>query len=353
MAWANLEAENAAELIPYVHFGRTSEDINNLAYAFMIKGARQAVLLPAINEIIDRLTQLATKEKDSVMMSRTHGQPATPTTLGKEIAVFAARLKEQVVNISNVAIKAKCSGATGTYAADHIAYPDIDWPTAMKQFVESLGLVFNPLTTQIEPHDWNARLNNELALANTICIDLSRDFWQYISLGSIKQKVIAGEVGSSTMPHKVNPIDFENAEANFGLANALLNHLSLKLPISRLQRDLSDSSAQRAYSEAFGHMLLGLKSLSKGLSKVEGNRDSMKAELDEEWALLTEAIQTVMRKNGIADAYNQMKSLSRGKKITKETVQDFIKDLNIHEGDKARLLTLTPSKYVGYAKKLA
>jgi len=348
-----LKSASYDSLVPFVHFGRTSEDINNLAYGVMLKGARDSVLLPGLKNVQKKLSKLSSKESESVMISRTHGQAATTTTLGKELAVFSARLSNQLGRIQEVTVLGKFNGATGTYAADLAAYPNIDWPKQMQEFVESLGLVFNPLTTQIEPHDWIARLNNEQALANTICIDLARDCWQYISDGYMTQKVINGEVGSSTMPHKVNPIDFENAEANFGVANALLNHLSAKLPISRLQRDLSDSSALRSLSEAYGHTLVAIKSLERGLSKIKGNPAKMKADLDNQWALLTEAIQTVMRKNGIDDAYNQMKSLSRGKRITKVDIHTFIKFLKIDKDDKKRLLNLTPSTYIGLAKTLS
>jgi adenylosuccinate lyase len=343
-----LEAAGVSDdVLAYIHFGRTSEDINNLSYALMLREARDQVILPQLKKINSRLEELSEQEEKSVMIARTHGQPATPTTLGKEISVFAYRLNAQINNLSNLEIFGKCNGATGTYAADTIAFPDIDWSREMKNFVQSLGLSFNPISTQIDSHDWLARLNNDLSLTGTILIDLSRDFWQYISMNYLTQNVVAGEVGSSTMPHKVNPIDFENAEANFGVANALFDHLSSKLPISRLQRDLSDSSAMRSLSEAFGHMLLALKSLEKGLAKISGNPELMKTELDQEWALLTEAVQTVMRKNGISDAYNQMKSISRGKTISEDELHQFIKTLDIDENDKKRLLKLTPSTYIG------
>jgi adenylosuccinate lyase len=347
-----LREENLAELVPYVHFARTSEDINNIAYALMIRDARDQIIVPALSSITSRLKLLAEAEKDSVMLARTHGQPATPTTLGKELTVFHARLETQLDYIACALIFAKCSGATGTYAADLIAFPEVDWLTEMRQFVEGFGLEFSPITTQIESHDWLARLCNEMNLAATILIGLSRDCWQYISVGYLVQSVAANEVGSSTMPHKVNPIDFENAEANFGLANALLRHMSEKLPISRLQRDLSDSSTQRALSEVFGHYLLALKSLSKGLSKVSGNRIVMKADLEKEWAIITEAIQTIMRKNGIMDAYDQMKHIARGKEISQEDIRVFVKKLDINAEDKQRLLALEPQSYIGLAADL-
>ena len=339
--------------VPYIHFGRTSEDINNVAYALMLRDVRKDVIVPNLNQIIETLHELAVKNSDSAMMARTHGQPATPTTFGKEIAVFSHRLNRQVKNIENVEILAKFSGATGTYSADKVAYPDVNWTEVMNNFVISLGLTYNPVTTQIEPHDWIARLNNELALSGSILIDFARDMWQYISVGYVKQIVTAGEVGSSTMPHKVNPIDFENAESNFGVANALLNHLSAKLPISRLQRDLSDSSALRSLSTAYGHYLLALKSLQKGLSKIEANPDKMLDDLKDEWELLAEAVQTVMRKNGILDAYDQMKNMSRGKQLTKEALRDFIQALDIDDNDMQTLLELTPESYTGLASNLA
>ena len=340
-------------LIPFVHFGRTSEDINNVAYALMLKGARDNVLLPALRKLASNLGEMAKSSADKPMLSRTHGQPATPTTFGKEVAVFAHRMGTQLDNTASVPVLAKFNGATGTFGADEVAYPEIDWQDTMKVFIETLGLEYNPLTTQIESHDWIARLNNEFALSGTIATDLCRDFWQYISVGYLKQTIKSGEVGSSTMPHKVNPIDFENAEANFGIANALLRHLSEKLPISRLQRDLSDSSALRSLSTAYGHYYLALQSLAKGLSKVYADSEQMLKELDNEWALLTEAVQTIMRKNGIPDAYNQMKDLSRGKPLDKETLHAFIQGLDIDDKDKQALLDLTPQTYIGLASNLA
>ncbi len=347
-----LKSEGYKSVVPLIHFGRTSDDINNVAYALMLRDVRKEVLIPNLNDIVESLNDMGNKYSDFAMLARTHGQPATPTTFGKEMAVFGSRLTRQVKNIENVEILAKFSGATGTYAADVVAYPDVNWPDVMNDFITSLGLVYNPITTQIEPHDWIARLNNELGLSGTILTDLCRDMWQYISVGYIKQIAVTGEVGSSTMPHKINPIDFENAESNFGLANALFNHLSVKLPISRLQRDLSDSSALRSLSEAYGHFLLALKSLQKGLSKVEANPEKMLKDLNDQWELLTEAVQTVMRKNGISDAYDQMKQLSRGKQISKEVLHEFINKLAINDDDKSRLLKLTSSSYIGLADKL-
>lgn len=340
-------------LVPFVHFGRTSEDINNVAYALMLKGARDDILLPKLTEIQVFLAKMAVEYADMPMLSHTHGQPASPTTFGKEIAVFAHRINTQIDNIASVPILAKFNGATGTFGADIMAYPDINWPKVMKSFIETLGLEYNPLTTQIEPHDWIARLNNEFALSGTIATDLCRDFWAYISMGYLKQTVVQGQVGSSTMPHKVNPIDFENAESNFGLAIALLRHLSEKLPISRLQRDLSDSSALRSLSTAYGHFYVALQSLQRGLSKVYADSEQMTADLENEWAVLTEAVQTIMRKNGISDAYNQMKDMSRGKSLTPEALRDFVQGLDIDDTDKQTLLNLTPASYTGLASNLA
>jgi adenylosuccinate lyase len=332
---------------------RTSEDINNVAYALMLKGARDDILLPKLTEIQVFLTKMASEYADMSMLSRTHGQPASPTTFGKEIAVFAHRLSTQIEHVTGIKILAKFNGATGTFGADFVAYPDIDWPVVMKNFIESLGLEYNPLTTQIEPHDWIARLNNEFALSGTIATDLCRDFWAYISMGYLRQTVDAGQVGSSTMPHKVNPIYFENAESNFGLANALMRHLSEKLPISRLQRDLSDSSALRSLSTAYGHFYVALQSLQRGLSKVYADSEQMTADLENEWAVLTEAVQTVMRKNCVMDAYNKMKDMSRGKPLTAEALREFVQELNIDDKDRQMLLNLTPASYTGLASNLA
>lgn len=340
-------------VVPYIHIGRTSEDINNIAYACMLRDCLKNVILPETSNLISLLQDLAHNSSSAVMLARTHGQPASPTTFGKEVAVFVSRLQTQLSHIADVKIYAKCNGATGTFAADLIAFPGIDWPDAMETFITSLGLGYQPLTTQIEPHDWIARMCNELGLMSTICIGLCRDFWHYISLGYLSQRIIEGEVGSSTMPHKVNPIDFENAEANFGVGMALFRHLAEKLPISRLQRDLSDSSALRSLSEALGHYFLATKSLKKGLAKVYPNAEVMRADLADEWSIVTEAIQTIMRKNGIHDAYDQLKSISRGKTITKQALHNFISGLAIDGSDKERLLNLTPETYIGYAAELS
>jgi len=348
-----LKSYGANELIPYVHFARTSDDINNLAYALMIKGARDDVIVTELKNILSYVDALAIENAKSAMISRTHGQPASPTTLGKELKVFGSRIDRQLSNIKNAPVLAKFNGATGTFAADYIAFPDVNWPEIMEEFINDMGLEYNPITTQIEPHDWIARLNNELTVMNTILTDLCRDIWQYISDGYLVQKVNPDEVGSSTMPHKVNPINFENAEANFGVSSALFNHLSAKLPISRLQRDLTDSSSMRALSEAYGHMLLACKSLSAGLSKISSDPDRMKSDLGQEWALLTEAVQTIMRKNGDPEAYSKLKKLSRGNKITENDIKSFINSLDINEEDKIRLSELTPEKYTGIADELA
>lgn len=343
--------ENYLELI---HFGRTSEDINNLAYALMLVDVREKILLPELNKIGVDLSKKAEEYASIAMLARTHGQPATPTTLGKEIGVFLDRLFESISWLSSSATSTgKLNGATGTHAADMIAYPEINWQLVSQKFVEDLGIRHKPVTTQIEPHDNQARFLNELALCSTILTDLSRDMWAYISAGIFTQSVVKGEVGSSTMPHKVNPIDFENAEANFGIANALAVHLAGKLPISRLQRDLTDSSAQRAFGEVFGHTLVALKSLQKGLAKVAPDKEKIAEKLDKEWSILTEALQTVMRKNKVPNAYDIIKNASRGQTFTKETYFEIIAKLDIPEDDKKRLLELTPAKYIGNACDLA
>jgi adenylosuccinate lyase len=337
----------------FVHFACTSEDINNLAYALMLRDARDAVLLPALDKVVARLRELARGHADLPMLSRTHGQTASPTTLGKELANVVARLRRQRAQLAAVDIPGKINGAVGNFNAHAIAYPDIDWYAFSKRFVESLGLEWQEYTTQIEPHDGIAELCDAQRRIDTILIDLARDIWGYISLGYFRQKLKAGEVGSSTMPHKVNPIDFENAEGNFGVANALLGHFSEKLPISRWQRDLTDSTTLRALGEAFGHALVGFASLEKGLGKLEVNRDRIAADLDAAWEVLAEAIQTVMRRHGLPEPYEQLKALTRGKGITRETLQTFIGSLDLPEVDKQRLLMLTPGTYTGLAADLA
>ncbi|HVX04376.1 MAG TPA: adenylosuccinate lyase [Rhodanobacteraceae bacterium] len=337
----------------FVHFACTSEDINNLSYALMLRDARDAVLLPELDKTIAKLRDLAHAHADLPMLSRTHGQTASPTTLGKEMANVAARLERQRAQLAAIGIPGKINGAVGNYNAHAIACPEIDWRAFSRRFVESLGLLWQAYTTQIEPHDGVAEICDAQRRVNTILIDLARDVWGYISLGYFRQRLKQGEVGSSTMPHKVNPIDFENAEGNFGVANALLGHFSEKLPISRWQRDLTDSTTLRALGEAFGHALIGFASLEKGLGKLEVNADRIAADLDASWEVLAEAIQTVMRRHGLPEPYEQLKALTRGKGITRETLQTFIASLALPDADKQRLLALTPASYTGLAAGLA
>jgi len=338
----------------FIHFACTSEDINNLCHALMVQQARERVLLPHLDRIIEKLSSLAHGLADLAMLSRTHGQPATPTTLGKEMANFVHRLRRARARIAAVELTAKINGAVGNYNAHLAAYPEFDWEAFARSFVERFGLTFNPYTTQIEPHDCLAELFDAMAAVNTILLDLDRDMWGYISLGYFKQRLKAGEVGSSTMPHKVNPIDFENSEGNIGLANALFHHLSGKLPVSRWQRDLSDSTVLRNMGVAFGYCLLAWESLLQGLEKLDADPARLKEDLESSWEVLAEPIQTVMRRWGIADPYEQLKVLTRGKnRITRETLQAFIRDLSIPESEKARLLALTPATYTGLAAALA
>ena len=338
----------------FIHFACTSEDINNLAYALMLQSSREHVMLPALDRIINRLMELAHQLADVPMLARTHGQPATPTTLGKELANVIYRLQRARKKLAEVSILGKINGAVGNYNAHLSTYPDIDWETFARQFVEKLGLEFNPYTTQIEPHDMVAELFDAYARINTILLDLNRDIWGYISLGYFKQKMKANEVGSSTMPHKVNPIDFENAEGNLGIANALLRHFSEKLPISRWQRDLTDSTVLRNIGVALGHTLLAYDSCLKGLNKLDVNLIKLQDDLDNAWEILAEPIQTVMRRYQIANPYEQLKALTRGKEgITQEALHQFINNLKIPESEKTRLLALKPSNYLGQAVSLA
>lgn len=345
-----------AELGPaleFVHFACTSEDINNLSYALMLRQAREEVLLPALDGVTASLRSLAHEQAAQPMLSRTHGQTASPTTLGKEIANVVARLERQRKQIAAVELSGKINGAVGNYNAHAISYPDVDWPAFSQRFVESLGLPFNPYTTQIEPHDNVAELGDAVRRANTVLVDLARDIWGYISLGYFKQKLKEGEIGSSTMPHKVNPIDFENAEGNFGIANALFEHFSAKLPISRWQRDLTDSTVLRALGTAFGHTQVGLDSLAKGLGKLEVNPQRLDADLDAAWEVLAEAVQTVMRRHGLPNPYEQLKALTRGQGITAASMRGFIASLDLPEDARARLAALTPAGYTGLAERLA
>ena len=337
----------------FIHFACTSEDINNLSYALMVKQARELVLLPAMEGLINRISQLATDFSAQPMLSRTHGQPATPTTMGKEFANVAARLRRQFQAVATVELLGKINGAVGNYNAHAVAYPEVDWPLFARNFVESLGLAFNPHTTQIEPHDYLAELFNALARFNTVLIDFNRDVWGYISLGYFIQKTVAGEVGSSTMPHKVNPIDFENSEGNLGLANALLTHLAEKLPISRWQRDLTDSTVLRNIGVGIAHLLISLQASLKGLAKLELNPALLEADLDGNWEVLAEPIQTVMRRYAVEQPYEKLKELTRGRRIDREGLRHFINGLEIPEEAKQGLLALTPRDYIGYAESLA
>ena len=339
----------------FIHFACTSEDINNLSHALMLREARDEVLLPKLAEVSDKLRSLAHELAAVPMMSRTHGQPATPTTLGKEVANVLYRLERQVKQLSTQEFLGKINGAVGNYNAHMVAYPDVDWEGHCRRFIEEdLGLTFNPYTIQIEPHDYMAEFFQAVSRINTILIDFNRDVWGYISLGYFKQKVKAGEVGSSTMPHKVNPIDFENSEGNLGMANAVLAFLSEKLPVSRWQRDLTDSTVLRNMGVGIGYAVLGLAAHLRGLNKLEANPAALAADLDATWELLAEPIQTVMRRYGVANPYEKLKDLTRGKGgITPEVLASFIRDLDIPDGAKQQLLDLTPASYVGKAENLA
>ena len=344
-----------AAVTEFIHFACTSEDINNVCHALMLKEARDEVMLPALDRITAKLTARARAHASDAMLSRTHGQPATPTTLGKELANVAARLTRARGRIASVALLAKMNGAVGSFNAHLAAYPEVDWEALARGLVTRLGLEFNEYTIQIEPHDAIAELFDAYARANTVLIDFDRDVWGYISLGYFRQKVKEGEVGSSTMPHKVNPIDFENSEGNLGIANALLRHMSEKLPISRWQRDLTDSTVLRNMGVALGHTLLAYDSCERGLDKLEVSRERLADDLDENWEVLAEPIQTVMRRYGITGAYEQLKELTRGKEgITRESLHRFIKGLNgLPDAEAKRLLALTPETYTGKAAELA
>ena len=337
----------------FVHFACTSEDINNLAYALMLRDTRQSVLLPQLDAVIGKLTALAHEAADAPMLARTHGQPATPTTLGKELANVVARLRRQRDGVARVEILGKFNGAVGNYNAHLAAYPQVDWPALAQRLVAGLGLAFNPYTTQIEPHDWMAELFDALARANTVLIDLCRDVWGYVSWGYFRQQVVAGEVGSSTMPHKVNPIDFENAEGNLGVANALLEHLARKLPISRFQRDLTDSTVLRNVGVAAGYTLLAWQSLQKGLGKLRIDTAALARDLEAAHEVLAEAIQTAMRRHGVENPYEQLKALTRGQAIDGKTLAAFIDTLPLPADEKRRLAALTPGTYTGLAELLA
>ena len=339
--------------LEFVHFACTSEDINNLAYALMCRDARARVLLPHLDSLMTALRAMAHAHAEDPMMSRTHGQAATPTTLGKEVAVFVHRLRHARDVLANVTILGKANGAVGNFNAHLAGYPDADWTELGRQLVESLGLRCNPYTTQIEPHDWMAEYCDALARCNTILTDLCRDFWGYVSLGYFRQKVVAGEVGSSTMPHKVNPIDFENAEGNFGLANALLRFMADKLPISRWQRDLTDSTIQRNIGVALAHSDIAVQSVLRGLARLDVDRARLADDLAANWELLAEPIQTVMRRYAVPDAYEQLKALTRGRRIDAKSIAAFVDALPIPPGEKQRLKAMTPATYIGLAAQLA
>lgn len=353
--------KQSAESIPEVnavseffHFACTSEDINNLSYALMLHDARKQVILPIFAQVIDAINGLANDNAGLSMLARTHGQPASPTTLGKEMRNVVARLERQVEQIEQVSILGKINGATGNYNAHVVAYPEVNWQEFSQNFVESLGLSWNPLTTQIEPHDYMAELFHAVARFNTILLDFDRDIWSYISIGYFKQRVIAGEVGSSTMPHKVNPIDFENSEGNLGLANAMFDHLAMKLPISRWQRDLTDSTVLRNIGVGFGYTVLACAATLKGISKLDVNVPALAADLDDNWAVLGEAIQTVMRRYDIPEPYEKLKELTRGKDgIDQSTLEVFIDNLDVPAEVKVELKKLTPANYIGLASDLA
>ncbi|WP_019139489.1 adenylosuccinate lyase [Noviherbaspirillum massiliense] len=354
--WLKEKVKDVPELVAaseFIHFACTSEDINNTSHGMMLKAARDTVLLPALQALIAKLTELAHEHADAPMLSRTHGQPASPTTLGKEIANVVARLKRAEKRIADVEILGKMNGAVGNYNAHLSAYPGFDWEGFARKVVEQrLGLVFNPYTIQIEPHDYMAELFDAFARVNTILLDLNRDIWGYISLGYFKQRTKAGEIGSSTMPHKVNPIDFENSEGNLGLANAVLKHLSEKLPVSRWQRDLTDSTVLRNIGVALGYTLLAYDSCLRGLNKLEVNPGRLAEDLDATWEVLAEPVQTVMRRYGIENPYEQLKELTRGKGISREALREFIGKLAIPQEAKEQLLAMTPANYIGKAAEL-
>ena len=337
----------------FLHFGCTSEDINNLSYALMLRVARNDVVLPQMREVRAKLRKMAREHSALPMLARTHGQTASPTTLGKELANVVARLERAQEQFKAVQIRGKFNGAVGNFNAHAVTYPDADWPAISERFIASLDLDSNPYTTQIEPHDWTAEYSHALVRYNTILIDLCRDIWGYVSLGYFKQNVAKNEVGSSTMPHKVNPIDFENAEGNLGMANAMLNHFAEKLPISRWQRDLTDSTVQRNFGVAIGYLVIATQSTLKGLGKLRVNKDAIQADVGDAWEVLAEAVQTVMRRYGIPEPYEKLKALTRGQAVSKDLLHEFIATLDIPDQEKQRLLALTPETYIGLAASLA
>jgi len=346
----NTELEAVSE---FIHFGCTSEDINNLAYALMLREARNQALLPLLDDVVKAIGKLAQRYADKPMLSRTHGQTATPTTVGKEMANVSARLQRQREQYAAIPLLGKINGAVGNYNAHLVSYPDVDWPAFSKQFISDLGLEMNPYTTQIEPHDYMAEQFDALARFNTVLIDFCRDVWGYISLGYFKQKTVAGEVGSSTMPHKVNPIDFENAEGNLGIANALFSHFGAKLPISRWQRDLSDSTVLRNTGVAVAHCVIAFESCLKGINKLQLNEVRTAEDLDNSWEVLAEALQTVMRRYGIEKPYEKLKDLTRDHAVNRETLQIFIQTLDLPAAVKQELESLTPASYIGNAREQA
>nr|VFK51377.1 MAG: adenylosuccinate lyase [Candidatus Kentron sp. TC] len=349
-AEGNGELEKVQE---FIHFACTSEDISNLAYALILQEAKRGVLIPLMGEVINRLRDLARKHAAQPMLARTHGQPASPTTIGKEIANFLVRLRRQKDQLAAVPILGKMNGAVGNYSAHSAAYPDMSWPLISKGFVQELGLDWNPYTTQIEPHDYIAELFHALTRFNTVLIDFCRDIWGYISLGYFRQRVAPGEIGSSTMPHKINPIDFENAEGNLGMANAILHHLSDKLPISRWQRDLTDSTVLRNLGVGGAHSTIAYQSCLRGLEKLEVAPVAMNRDLENAWELLAEPIQTVMRRHGVKNPYEQLKELTRGRIVDQASIHEFIQKLELPEMERKRLLAMTPSTYLGKAAQLA
>jgi adenylosuccinate lyase len=355
--WLKEKVKDVPELVAaseFIHFACTSEDINNTSHGMMLKAARDGVMLPALQSIIAKLTEIAHVNADLPMLSRTHGQTASPTTLGKEFANVVARLQRAVKRIEGVEILGKMNGAVGNYNAHLSAYPGFDWPAFSKNVIEQrLGLTFNPYTIQIEPHDYMAELFDAISRTNTILLDLNRDIWTYVSLGYFKQKLKAGEIGSSTMPHKVNPIDFENSEGNLGLANSVLRHMADKLPVSRMQRDLTDSTVLRNIGVGFGYALLAYDSCLRGLNKLEVNPQRLEQDLDANWEVLAEPVQTVMRRYGIENPYEQLKELTRGKGITRDALQEFVKQLAVPQEAKDLLLAMTPANYTGLAAQLA
>jgi adenylosuccinate lyase len=347
------EGAGSGNIAEFIHFACTSEDINNLAYALMLQSARDSVLLPGMNQLKVKLRAIADDYADLPMLARTHGQTASPTTVGKEFANVVARLSRAQKQFSDIEVRGKFNGAVGNFNAHVAAYPEVDWPEMSTRFVESLGLDNNPMTTQIEPHDWTAEYCHALVRYNTILLDLCRDIWSYISLGYFSQQIAQNEVGSSTMPHKVNPIDFENAEGNLGLATAMLEHFATKLPVSRWQRDLTDSTVQRNFGVALGYILIALQSVQKGLGRLQANEQRINDDIGERWEVLGEAVQTVMRRYGVPEPYEKLKALTRGQEVTRELLQEFIQTLEIPDDAKKRLSEMTPASYTGLAGMLA